>query len=286
MPVKTLKPDAMSVASNLADVTIETIDPDKAALYLTFNRDLNRKTKRPTVDRYKRDMIAGQWKLSGDPIRFDVEGKMFDGQHRLQACIEAKTPFQSVVIRNLPVEIMNVVDSGRSRTPSDMLLLNNYTNTALLASAARWLMVMRKGMQAGAEAIAVLKPSNEEILTMVQRHPDLRESITVPRHPKGIPPSLLAAIHYVGKYKLKKAEYADAFRTVFVSGNPYYQKDDPALKLREMNLDLALKGARNTQRTSYVNAVYAWNAFADQVKITTWRTPLTISIRGLDPKDL
>lgn len=259
---------------------LETIDPGTAKAYLDRNIS-NRKLSKPTVERYRRDMKSGRWRVTADPIRFNTDGQLFDGQHRLAACIAADHPFTTLVARNLDNDVVNVIDSGRSRKAHDMLALHGYNNSFLLASAARWLLVMRYGLHSSSESSLVLKPSHEEILDVVERHPGLEDSCKICAKPKGALPSLLSAIHYVGVNLLNKPEEAEAFARVFVTGNPYYTKDDPALKLREMVLADNLRGVQPKPRTSYINMIYVWNAFAKGRSIPTFRPPAVIAIEGL-----
>lgn len=267
------------------DMALETITPEVAKTYLAMNI-ANRNLNRATVARYRRDMLNGRWRVTGDPIRFDTNGKLFDGQHRLAACIEAQKPFTTLVVRQLEPETVNVIDSGRGRRAHDVLALHHYTNSYLLASAARWLIVMRQGIQVGQDVFSGLKPSHEEILDVVRRHPELGKSCNFGKHPKGCFPSLLAATHYVGKHLLEKPDLADAFVRVFTQGVPHYGQQDPALKLREANLQAQQRHYTKTAKQSYIDMVYVWNAFAEGRAIPSWKPPQTTSIRGLKPEQI
>lgn len=268
-------------------ITIEVITPEMAKAYLALNIDPNRALVNNLVHRYRRDMVAGRWRMTGDAIRFNREGQLIDGQHRLSAAIRANVPFTSYVMRDLDNEVINVIDSGKARSASDMLKLNRYTNTAMLAASARWLMVMRDGLQDIKDNAAILRPSNEEVLAIVHKHPLLSESCSFSKAPKGVLPSLLAALHYVGKHHLRgKEQFADAFVNVFVSGEPFFTSHDPALKLREMNITEMLRGHRPTQKMHYIQTLYAWNAFSDNRPIMSWKPPETITVRGLDPEQI
>lgn len=73
-----------------AKLEIEEIDiePHLAESWLTKNVK-NRNLTDRIAKKYARDMASGKWKTTGDPIRFDVDGNLIDGQHRLQACVLA-----------------------------------------------------------------------------------------------------------------------------------------------------------------------------------------------------
>lgn len=271
------------------NIVLETITPEKAREYLADNITNRNVTKR-TVASFARDMKAGRWQITGDSIRFNTSGKLFDGQHRLHACIAAGVDLTTFVVRGIPDTAVDVIDSGRMRMAHDVLAMHGYANAHMLASASRWLMVMRQGLQSTADALAILKPSHNEVLDVVTRHPKLVDSCVVAKNPKGTLPSLLAAMHYVGKEILKtqvpedKSFYADHFAKVFVDGQTFFSVGDPALKLREMVLADQLRGVTPTAKTHYINMVYVWNAFSDNRSIATFRPPETITIRHLDTR--
>jgi hypothetical protein len=50
-----------------------------AQTWLEKNVPHNRGVRPSVVAAYARDMLAGKWYISGDPIRFDVKGNLIDG---------------------------------------------------------------------------------------------------------------------------------------------------------------------------------------------------------------
>lgn len=265
------------------DLSFETVTPELAEEWLKLNIK-NRSLSGVTIAKYKRDMLSGNWRVSADPIRFNKLGQLIDGQHRLRACAESGANFSTLVARNLDLDVVNVIDSGRTRKAADMLALKGYGKAFLLASAARWLMVIRGGMMSTSGNRSVLKPSHDEILAVITKHPLLEESCRKCGKPLGTTPSLLSALHYVAHNHLEgKADLADAFANVFIKGEPYYSKDDPALRLREQNMRDANRGFRATQKHQFSNIVYVWNAFSKGQAIYIMKPPEFVSIEGLRP---
>lgn len=265
-------------------IALEHITPELARAYLDRN-PVNRKPVAVVVERYKRDMISNHWRLSGDAIRFNTKGDLIDGQHRLMACIEAGVPFDSYVIRGLDEDVINVIDSGRSRRAGDILTIRGYTQAALLASTSRWLLTIKHGLKSKNANAIILRPSHDEIISFVERNPLLLESmrfVTSGNPPLGITASMLAAIHYVASHHLvePKPERADAFVNVFTTGAPDYA-GDPAHKLRELFTREKLRRVYPTQDMMYTGSVYAWNNFADKRPIQVFRVPPEARIRGL-----
>lgn len=60
------------------------IDPATAERWLKANKR-NRKLRRGPVLAYARDMAAGNWRLTGEAIKFAPDGTLLDGQHLLGA---------------------------------------------------------------------------------------------------------------------------------------------------------------------------------------------------------
>jgi hypothetical protein len=97
------------------------ITPEIAAYLLTQVHPLQRKIKPRHVDQMARDMKRGSFVENGDAVRFDIEGQLIDGQHRLMALIEADLPLWTQVVLGLPLGALPTIDSGTKRGLSDRL---------------------------------------------------------------------------------------------------------------------------------------------------------------------
>ena len=93
---------------------VVTVTPEIAQEWATLNTR-NRPVRYNKVAQFARDMAAGQWVLNGESIKIAVDGTFLDGQHRIYACIKADVPFETIVIRGLPVEAQDTIDTGISR---------------------------------------------------------------------------------------------------------------------------------------------------------------------------
>ena len=99
----------------------EYITPEKAQLLLARNADHNRKLRPSKVTRYAEDMKTGQWKATPEPIIFDWNGTLINGQHRLNAIVESGTSHMMFIVRDVDPEIYDKIDRGAQRSPSDAL---------------------------------------------------------------------------------------------------------------------------------------------------------------------
>lgn len=117
---------------------VELITPQMACEMLKKQRNV-RVLKRKEVDRYVRALKRG-WKLNGETIKFDKDGYLIDGQHRLTACAESGIAFETVVVRGL--DNSDFVDDGIRRTAGSLLGGLGTKNAELAAATCRILLLL------------------------------------------------------------------------------------------------------------------------------------------------
>ena len=117
-----------------------------AAQWLSTNSNNNRRISQTTVRRYAADMIRGKWLITGEAIKFDTEGRLIDGQHRLAAIVASKKTVDMAVITGLENDIMSVIDTGKSRSAGDALSITGMTeNSNNVAALARKIIAFNGG---------------------------------------------------------------------------------------------------------------------------------------------
>jgi hypothetical protein len=108
-------------------VTGEDITPDIAADWLERYNTANRNMQKERVSGHFRDMVADNWWFVGDTIRFgrkpDGEDVLLDGQHRLAAIVKSETTQPYIVVRGLPIDASEAIDTGKVRSVPDTLRL-------------------------------------------------------------------------------------------------------------------------------------------------------------------
>lgn len=122
-------------AKKLMDNYYEAIktDPKKR------NRPVNHKA----VATYAADMASGKWKLNSAVIAFDTDGIVFDGQHRLLACIKSGCTIASTITYNVDRDAFDTVDTGSVRTATQtigMLGAKYSSNISAIISGLRGFM--------------------------------------------------------------------------------------------------------------------------------------------------
>src|SRR5215472_1800793 len=97
----------MSVGKNGAEphmeASVEDVTPEQALAWLT-NAARNRQINDTAVRRYGQDMANGRWRLNGQGLIFDTDGKLVDGRHRLTAVAATGCTVQMLIVRGAKPE--------------------------------------------------------------------------------------------------------------------------------------------------------------------------------------
>ncbi len=123
---------------------VETVTPSMAEQWLVKSIG-NRSLSAAAVLAQTKDMQDGLWHLTGDAIRFDEQGHLVDGHHRLTACVKAGVSFRTLVARGVTAAAMDVIDTGRSRTSADMFKMHGESNAAVKAAVCRLMIAIDGG---------------------------------------------------------------------------------------------------------------------------------------------
>ena len=100
------------------------------AEYLLSTSPGNRSIKPKRVQMYANDIKKGNWKLNGEPIIIDSQGRLRDGHHRLEAVILANAVVQMFFIIGVQDEDATIADLGVNRSYSDILKLMGMSSSS------------------------------------------------------------------------------------------------------------------------------------------------------------
>jgi hypothetical protein len=78
-------------------------------------------------------MRAGEWVLNGMPIILSRNGVLLDGLQRLYACLDARTPFITVLAENVPDDTVHTIDQQRRRSFTGVLETRGVPHAAAMA---------------------------------------------------------------------------------------------------------------------------------------------------------
>lgn len=162
-----------NVRTSDANAITEVITPALARDYLERNTN-NRVLKSKHIRMLASDIVNGNWAMNGDTIRFDKNGDLLDGQHRLHAVIAAGKPIKSIVVRGLAPEVFDSIDGGARRSAADFIGMQGKSNATSLAAMVRMIMMnegrgKRDGIVLRKHDIVI---SNRDLLAALVRHPD------------------------------------------------------------------------------------------------------------------
>lgn len=247
---------------------IETvvITPELAEKWLSLNTN-NRPIRNGAVMKYAGDMVNGRWKLNGETIKLNGD-RLIDGQHRLRACIQAKTPFVSLVVHNVDAGVFDTIDRGMVRSFGQVLGIAGTKNANAVAAAARILWLL----ETGRSAIGGGDSTIGELEEIISRYPEIvdiaSQSCGMKMANKLIAPGVLVALWVV--FTRKNQMLADSFFQDLNDGTNIYQ---PVAKLRQRLIaDRMSKKRLMTREELIVITIKAWNAVREgkQVGILKW----------------
>lgn len=237
---------------------IYEVSPAIAKRWLSRNVR-NRKIRPAIVNAYARDMKAGHWQVTGEAVKFDTNGALSDGQHRLSAVVKSGVTVTMLVVRNVKPEAQAVMDSGVKRAATDALLLGGKKNVSILAAAAR-LALSEPGAGFVSEREALRSVTNAEIQDFVDAWGDeLDEAADKARHffaNFDAPPSVLC-LAWMRLVNINAAECAEFF--VSISELRTDGTGDPRLALIR-RLKSIRENKERLSQAGYLSLIFrSWN---------------------------
>lgn len=255
----------------MLEIKVETVDEVKALEYLTHS-DGNR----PYHQQYTSELAArqtrGEWRTNGDSIRFDSNGILRDGQHRLKMVVQTGIAIEVIVIRGIDPDAFITMDVGKKRNLADVLSIQGEANPLILAGTLYWIRRYLIGnmFQAGA--------SHEQHLDLLTEHPGTRDSVRFFGNlskPAGYPgqPSITTATHYLFSQvdSLKANELVEKY----VTGLDLTGTTDPIYRLREQIIGYKNSRMKPTPQQIFGLFCFSWNAHqAGRPQVHNHKLPL------------
>lgn len=110
---------------NTLEIGFIRITPELANTWLNSNHSNQRKLSKATVAQYTKTIKNGLWYPdTGECIKISCENNIIDGQHRLNAIVQAGIPVTMLVIKNISDEHLAALDTGKKRTLSDVFTIH------------------------------------------------------------------------------------------------------------------------------------------------------------------
>ncbi len=210
-------------------VDTETISPDLARELLAANRH-NRNLRPARVAQLVEVMRRGEWILNGETIKIAADGTLLDGQHRLQAVVDSGVTIETLVMRGMPLEAQDTVDTGRRRRLADILAIEGHTDSHALGASLSMLHRFRTGKRIDYSHSGA--PSPKQALDLLDREPQIRDSVREARRVTkqvGGPVGVFASLHCLF-LEIDEEATRDFFDRL--ADGVGLAKDDPLLHLR------------------------------------------------------
>jgi hypothetical protein len=255
------------ILAGTQDAFVIDLLPRDAELLLELNRN-NRPPRSRVSDQYAADMKSGRWLYAAEPLKFDVEGVLLDGQHRLMglASLINEAPELSIkfmIVTGLDKQSQSVMDQGSKRTAGDNLSLSGIKNANEVAAAARAFILWTGERMFVDQRAATARVSNTEVQEWVVNHPEFVEAcFDSIKHKKDVD---LAARLYMAAYAVFRQIDKDAaseFLSMWVSGVNLHV-GHPVLTLREKLGRIRRERTTVTDRDALAMVVTAWNHYRE-----------------------
>lgn len=204
--------------TNKVTVATHVFEPSVCKIIFDSLNIKNRKFKQKHGDKLAQVMGNGMWQTNGESIKFDQNGNLIDGQHRVYASWKSGVPLETVVVYGLSPKTQNTIDVGAKRNVSDVLNLNGVTNGSKIGSVANW--CLRYENKVIGSKVAGYE--HVEVLDWLSRNPDVQPIFNFvsglnPQKNCGVSEAMLAAFVIEAK-KAGKYNEAIEFVTQYSTG--------------------------------------------------------------------
>lgn len=274
MTTTLLERQLADVGANLTPArtyTEEVITPEMAADWLAKAAP-NRPITRSHVRKLASAMERGAWSMTAEPIIFNTDGRLIDGQHRLSACIESGTSFLATIVRGVEPAAFDDMGGGKTRELHERLAMRGYTNAVAFGGVLR---ALSNYQQRGdfKEVWTADRADHRQLLAMAEALPSLVDSARIGRRLRfpRVPGAILGALHYL--FTEKDGEDCDAFYARLGDGSGL-AADDPIFCLRRRFLDFGQAKMTPTRNEVAAITIKAWNAYREgrPMKVLTYRS--------------
>lgn len=252
----------------------ELVTPAKATNWLENNKFNNRTISDRMVDKIARDIKDNKWVYDGNSIKFDKEGNVIDGQHRLWAVIKSQKTVRMLVMRGFSGDAVHTIDIGKPRSNGDVLHFGGFKNTNNLAHSCR-ISIAYKECSGDLQKWASDKSGNKTLSS----HEILKEAETN----KGLVEAVnqVVSMRFIKKYiSIGNAAFCyNLFSRIDkIAANEFFYLLDKGIDLPEGHPVLLLRNTLTLKehmvmryykggnyKTSYVIGliIKAWNAYRD-----------------------
>ncbi len=151
------------------------ITPELAESWLKKNPRVQRNMSQAEVDMLVRGIATGEWLFNGATIVFGSDGRLYDGQHRLAACVKSGKSITSLVVYGVDKAAFASMDVGRARRPADALRTEGFAYVNQINAACQTLYRYEHNLPLRSQGRRSIRLSPAEILLIVKAHKGLED---------------------------------------------------------------------------------------------------------------
>jgi hypothetical protein len=234
------------------------VTPQVAVEWLKLNVK-NRRLSQSRVRRYRQAIEQGEWRIA-QPIMFNCDGRLIDGQTRLHAIVQAGKPVKMLVLRGFdPKDTFARIDDVSGRTLSQWLEMRGEAQPDCLATVIRYAARDRAELvPCHSSGAFVLTPA--EGLEFLDAHPELRQAVGAPGVVSTLAPRAMLAFFYSKAVQLDKS-LATEFLLDLGRGQEHAGDPVSALRARLLLAKRRTRRSDELKPAEMLSIFYrAWNA--------------------------
>lgn len=199
-----------------------TISPMQAQDLLDHHNPRNRPLKEAGVRRWATEMQAGRWDPDASDIKFDANGMLIDGQHRLSACVRSEVPMGTLIRTGLNPDTQRRVDVGIKRNTADTFKMEGIPWATNTAAGILLRIRYEEGESRGLKVTSKIRPdvSPDRALDYLRDHP-MHEKMQLPADRMyRIGPGIARTVWFAAMAMFGESDEEDArrFSEAFLSG--------------------------------------------------------------------
>lgn len=268
----------------LSNSRVIHISPNLAEQWLTDRNKRNRKYSMHNLRKIIAAVRNGEWMLNGETIKFDEDGNLLDGQHRLRAIVETGVTLEIACLFDIDPMSFPTIDNGKSRSGFDIITAagiegaKNQTAGVLARVHAHLL-----GRHAVSDSLNVeMRASNTKILELHGRFPEVDRSVEVGLRASKVigVPTEASFVHFVAS-KIDEFKCNELFEQIISGEN--LQKGMPAYAIREK---MAIGRKKMSDKDKLAFLIKTWNAFFRRDKLVMLRFGATEQFPTFDGDEL
>jgi len=133
--------------SNTINTFEMDVSPQMAQYILIHHNKDNRKVTNSQVNKISKSIREDGWLRDGQPLTFNVEGNITEGQHRLHAIVAEGVTVPMVIVLGVELDCFTNVAPAKPRRPEDEIQRKDKSAKPAEVSTLRQLLKRRQGEQ-------------------------------------------------------------------------------------------------------------------------------------------